>query len=123
MFLIFHLIFYLFSNLVALFVASHYVEGFIISPGFENLLLAAVVLTAINALVRPIIKFILSPIIFITLGFGVIIVNALMLYLLDKLLPSITIIGLMPLLYATLIISAVNLVVNFSAKSIGGGKS
>jgi len=115
---IIQLIFYLFSNVIALLVATHFVEGFVIETGFNNLLLAAIVLTFINALIRPVIKLILTPIIFLTFGLGVIIVNTLMLYLLDKLLPSITITGILPLFYATLIISVVNLVVNFSAKRI-----
>ncbi|MFH1346829.1 MAG: phage holin family protein [Spirochaetota bacterium] len=115
---IIQLIFYLFSNVVALLAATYFIEGFVIESGFNNLLLAAVVLTFINALIRPIIKLILTPIIFLTFGLGVIIVNTLMLYLLDKLLPSITITGILPLFYATLIISVVNLIVNFSAKKI-----
>lgn len=117
---IIHLIFYLFSNVIALLVAMRFVEGFVVDPGFNNLLLAALVLTFINAIIRPIIKLIFTPIIFLTFGLGVLIVNTLMLYLLDKLLPSITITGILPLFYATLIISAVNLVVNFSAKRIAG---
>ncbi len=117
---IIQLIFYLFSNVVALLVATHFVSGFVVEAGLNNLLLAAVVLTFINALIRPIIKLIFTPIIFLTFGLGVIIVNTLMLYLLDKLLPSITITGMLSLFYATLIISAVNLVVNFSAKRIAG---
>jgi len=118
--LIIQLIFYLFSNVIALLIAAHFVDGFTIETGFNNLLLAAIVLTFINVLIKPIIKLIFTPIIFLTFGLGVIIVNTLMLYLLDKLLPSITITGILPLFYATLIISAVNLVVNFSAKRIAG---
>ncbi|MFA5098841.1 MAG: phage holin family protein [Candidatus Paceibacterota bacterium] len=117
---IIQLIFYLFSNVVALMAAAHFINGFTIEPGLNNLLLAAVVLTFINAIIRPIIKLIFTPIIFLTFGLGVLVVNTLMLYLLDKLLPSITITGILPLFYATLIISVVNLVVNFSAKRIAG---
>ena len=117
---IIQLIFYLFSNVVALMAASHFIDNFVIEPGLNNLLLAAVILTFINALIKPIIKLIFTPIILLTFGLGVLIVNTLMLYLLDKLLPSITITGILPLFYATLIISAVNLVVNFIAKRLKG---
>ncbi|NCN94980.1 phage holin family protein [Candidatus Wolfebacteria bacterium] len=115
---IIQLIFYLFSNVIALLAATHFVSGFVIEAGFNNLFLAAIVLTFINALIRPVIKLIFTPIIFLTFGLGVIIVNTLMLYLLDKFLPSITITGILPLFYATLIISVVNLMVNFLAKRI-----
>jgi uncharacterized membrane protein YvlD (DUF360 family) len=58
----------------------------------------------------------LGPIIIITLGLGIIIINAIILYLLDYFLVQITISGLYPLIYATLIISVINLVFHFSAK-------
>jgi len=45
-------------------------------------------------------------------------INAFMLYLLDKFLTNITITGMIPLVYATLIISLVNIVINFSAKRL-----
>ncbi len=112
------LIFYFLSNILALLVATYFIEGFILEPGLNSLVLTAVALTLINTLIRPIIKLILTPIILFTFGLGVIIVNTLMLYLLDKLLPNITITGVLPLFYATLIISVVNLVVNFSARKI-----
>lgn len=112
------LIFYFFSNLIALFAAVYFVKGFEIGPGFNNFLLVAAVLTLINVFFRPILKLILTPVIVLTFGLGIFLVNALMLYLLDKLLINITITGTVPLIYTTLIISLVNLIINFSAKRI-----
>lgn len=112
------LIFYFFSNLIALFAVVYFIKGFEVSPGFNNFLLVAAVLTLINVFFRPILKLILTPVIVLTFGLGIFLVNALMLYLLDKLLINITITGIVPLIYATLIISLVNLIINFSAKKI-----
>ncbi len=112
------LIFYFFSNLIALMVANHFVEGFEIGPGFNSFLLVTAVLTLINVFFRPIIKLILTPVIVLTLGLGILLVNALIIYFLDKLLVDITIMGTLPLIYATLIVSLVSFVINFSAKSI-----
>lgn len=111
-----HLVFSLFSNFVALLAAVYFIPGFDIIPGFTNFLLAALVLTLINAFIRPILKLLFTPIIFLTFGLGTLIINALMLLLLDKLLTNITITGTLSLVYATLIITAVNLVINFTAK-------
>jgi len=111
-----HLFFSLFSNFVALLAAVYFIPGFQIIPGFTNFLFAAAVLTLINAFIRPILKLLFTPIIFLTFGLGTLIINGLMLLLLDKLLTNITIIGILPLIYATLIITAVNLVINFTAK-------
>jgi len=112
------LFFYFFSNLIALFAVVYFIEGFEVSPGFNNFLLVAAVLTLINVFFRPILKLILTPVIVLTFGLGIFLVNALILYLLDKLLINITITGTVPLIYATLIISLINLVINFSARKI-----
>jgi putative membrane protein len=112
------LIFYFFSNLIALFTAAYFVKGFEINPGFNNFLLVAAVLTLINLIFRPILKLIFTPVIILTFGLGTFLVNALVLYFLDKLLININITGTISLIYATLIISLVNFIVSFSAKRI-----
>lgn len=112
------LILSLFSNLIALWVAVYFIKGFEITPGFTNFFLVAGVFTFLNIFIRPILKLILSPVIVLTLGLAIFLINALMLYLLDKLLINITIAGMVPLIYATLIISLVNIVINFSAKRL-----
>ncbi|KKS82785.1 MAG: hypothetical protein UV58_C0005G0039 [Candidatus Wolfebacteria bacterium GW2011_GWC1_43_10] len=114
--LIFKLIFLLASNAIALAIADYFVSGFDIQPTWQAYLEVIAVFTLINLLVRPILKLVLSPIIFITLGLGVIIVNALVLYALDWLVTGVTIAGLYPLVYATLIISIANFAFHFSAK-------
>lgn len=110
------LILFFFSNLIALLAAFYFVEGFKIGPGFSDFLLVAGVFTLINVFIRPILKLILSPIIIITFGLGIFLVNVLTLYLLDFLLVNVSIAGLKPLVYATLIISLVNIVIGISAK-------
>ena len=112
------LIFSFFSNIIALWVVSYFVAGFEINSDLKSFLLVAAVLTILNAFLRPVLKLILSPVIVLTLGLGIILVNALILYILDFLLAEITISGLLPLLYATLIISVFNLLFHFSSKSL-----
>ncbi len=112
------LFFSLISNLVALWVTVYFISGFEISPGFQNLLFVAAILTLINIFAKPLLKFILSPVVVLTLGFATFLINAFILYLLDKFLINITITGIVPLIYATIIISLVNIVINFSAKQL-----
>ncbi|KKU35544.1 MAG: putative membrane protein, partial [Candidatus Wolfebacteria bacterium GW2011_GWC2_46_275] len=117
-------LFSIFSNLLAFLIAIKFVEGFTIADGSTTLfgisvpvLVAVVALfTVINLFIRPIIKLILSPIIILTFGLGILVVNALMLYLLDYFSKNVTIQGLEPLAYATLIISVVNLIIGVSAR-------
>ena len=107
----------LFGNALGLWLAGKYITG-VETPidlttieSLRELLIASAALTAINLTLRPMLKLILSPLIILTLGLGLILINASTLFLLDYLMTSVTIGGLLPLLYATLLISAVNLIV------------
>ena len=111
------LLFYFFSNLLALAAAAYFVPGFSISATVESFLLVAAVFTLINAFIRPFLKLFFTPIIVLTFGLGIILVNALTLYLLDVFLADVNIAGLVPLLYATLIVGAVNLIVSIAARA------
>jgi len=111
-----NLIFSYFSNLIALILAGNFIANFIVTSDFRNLLLAAATFTLINWFIRPLLKMILSPIIFLTLGLFTLVINAGMLYLLDILSVNVSIIGTEPLIYGTLLITGVNILLHFSAK-------
>lgn len=113
---LYRFLFSLFSNLVAFIIAERYITGFIITGDLRQLLFAVAIFTVINTFIRPVLKLIFGPIIILTFGLGILIINAFMLYLLDKFSENVTIQGLEPLAYATLIISVVNLIVGVSAR-------
>lgn len=112
------LIFSVFSNVIAIFAADYLVAGFVFVGTFIDLIAVALILTAINVLVRPILKLFLGPLIILTLGLFIIVINALTLYLLDIVSASLTIQGYLPLLIATLIVGVINAAIHLSAKSI-----
>ncbi len=109
------------TNLVGLFLAAYFVKGFYINPDIINYLKLGVIFTALNIFIRPILRLVMTPIVILTLGLGIIVVNAIILYLLYKIYPSglsidMVTAGLYPLVYATLIVSAVHFVINFASK-------
>ena len=112
------LIFSFFSNLVALGAAVYFIPGFSITPNLVNFLGVAGIFTLINIFIKPLLKLVLTPIVIITFGLGIIFANMLALYLLDFLSVNITIEGLHALLYSSLIIGSINLLINFSAKRL-----
>jgi putative membrane protein len=116
--IIFRLAFLFLSNLIALWIAVYFIEGFEIIPGLNNFFVVAGIFTFLNVFIRPILKLILTPVIILTLGFAIFLINAFILCLLDKLLINITISGTLPLIYATLIISLVNVIMNSLGKGI-----
>jgi len=68
-------------NGVALYVAAELVPGIHADGGWQVLLFMALIFGLVNALVRPILKFLTCPLIMLTLGLFTLVVNALMLML------------------------------------------
>ncbi len=113
-----HFILTFFSNLIALWLAANFIPGFVVSADIIRFLIAAVLFALINILIKPILTTVLSPFIFLTLGLLSLAINAGMLYLLDLLSENVTITSIESLVYATLLVSIINLLVGFSAKLI-----
>src|ERR1044072_4293154 len=104
-------------NLLALVAADHFVQGFWLSGDWKTLAIVGLIFTAVNWLLKPILKLILGPIIILTLGLGALLVNAFLLKLLDFLSPALSIQGLVALLWATIIVSAINVVFHFATRT------
>ena len=111
------------GNGLALWLAWLYVPGFELNTAnWIQFALVALVLALLNGLLKPILTLVLGPIIVITLGIGILVVNALILWILPLLLNyvdflrgSIIIQDIPALIYATLIISVVNFVIHLIA--------
>lgn len=110
------------GNALALWLANHWVSGFILTANFLQLIVIGLILAVLNFLLKPLLSLVLGPIILITLGLGVIIVNAIILFLLpylanhlDFLRGSITIQSIPALFLATIIVSVVNFVIHIIA--------
>ena len=99
------------ANGVGIYVASRIISGFSFTGGYLSLLVAAVVFALLNLLLRPILRFVTSPIIFITFGLFMIVVNMAILWVLDLFIPSLVILNLTALFWATLLIGIINLLI------------
>ncbi len=107
------------GNSAALYVATYFLApAFNISGGAKEYLLAGILLGVLNTIVRPALKLVLSPIIVVTLGLFIIVINALMLYVVDYVFAFVAINNLTTLVWATLIVSVVNMIVASFTKSI-----
>jgi putative membrane protein len=106
------------TNVVAILIANRYLPGFEVKESLEALFSLAGALALINVFLKPLIKFFLSPFIFITFGVLSFFINAGLLYLLDFLSNDIKINSLSDLLIATIIFSVISLLIGFSARSV-----
>ncbi|MFH0890890.1 MAG: phage holin family protein [Candidatus Liptonbacteria bacterium] len=95
-------------NLIAILAANQWISGFRVSGGFEEWLMAAGILTLLNFLVKPVLKLVLGPIIVLTLGLGLVLVNMVVIYLLDRFSQDISIETVLALLYGSILIGALN---------------
>lgn len=104
------------GNALGLLLAARFLPDFEITRSWPELGTVTLLLMAGNIFLKPFLKLIFTPLIFLTLGLFTIVINAAILYLIDFSSVYITISGLLALLYGTIIISAANLVVHWSVK-------
>lgn len=97
------------SNIVALFVASVVIPGIDYGSSFWVLVVAGLVFALVNFVVRPIVILLTLPAVILTLGIALLLINALMLYLTDKIVPSFEIGGFWSAVGGALIVWLVNM--------------
>jgi putative membrane protein len=125
---IFRVILTIAGNAFALWVANRFVPGFVLNvnvftwTGAIQITIIALILALLNWILKPILTLLLGPIIILTLGLGLIVVNALILFLLPILANhidfsrgSITIQTIPALVLATLVVSIINFVIHLIA--------
>ncbi len=104
------------SNTVALYAADWLVAGFAVRGTWHEYVLAGAVLGLLNLFVKPILKVISLPLIVLTLGLFTLVINAILLWAVAALFPGIiAITSIMALAWATLVLTAVNLLISHTS--------
>lgn len=96
------------GNIAALFVAAALLDGISYGDGWWALVLAALVFSLVNAVVRPIVFILSLPLIVLTLGIALFFVNLLMLYVTSWIVSDFKIDGFWSAVGATIIVWLVN---------------
>jgi putative membrane protein len=105
------------ASAVALWVADAVLAGFSVSDGIRGYLVAGLVLGALNTFIRPLLKLLALPLIFATLGLFTLVINAAILWFVAQSVDAVTLSGFFTLLWATLIVSVINMVFDSTTKS------
>ncbi|MDP3792955.1 MAG: phage holin family protein [bacterium] len=105
------------GNSVALYAASWFVAGFSFTGGIKEYAIAGAVLGLLNMTIRPILKFISTPFIILTFGLFTLVINALLLWLVDYIFDFIIISDIVTLVWATIIVSIVNMITSALIKT------
>ena len=96
------------SNVAALFVATWILSGVSYGDQWWTLLIAAAVFTLVNAFVKPLVTILSIPFIVVTLGIFYFLINVLMLYVTDWLVPDFELRTFWWAALAAVIVSVVN---------------
>ncbi len=108
------------GNIAALWVAAELLDGVSYGGDVERLLLAALVLTIANWLVRPVLTVLALPVIILTLGLALFFMSLAMLLLTAWLVDGLRIDGFWTAVGATIIVWAVNAAVQAVAPKRSG---
>ncbi|HVJ58534.1 MAG TPA: phage holin family protein [Terrimicrobiaceae bacterium] len=92
---------------VAVLVAAHVIPG-VSYEGWGTLLGASLLLGIINAFVRPILLLLSLPWIILTMGLFIFVINALLLLLVSKIIPSFQVSGFWSAFFGAIVISLVS---------------
>lgn len=109
------------ASAVALIVVTKVIDGFHVN-GFQNALIAAVVIGFINATLGNVIKFFTFPFRILTLGILSLVINAAMLMLADYFLDGLRIDGFVPAFLGSILLSVVSTVLRWMIPDGSKGK-
>jgi putative membrane protein len=98
---------------ISVWVATRLVHG-VHFDHTQDLLIAALVLGVLNAFVKPLLRLISLPFIILTFGFFLLVINALLLLLTDKLVQGFHVDGFWPAVWASLVVSLVSMFLGYS---------
>lgn len=95
-------------NIIVLYFITRYFPGFLLSGGIPTLFIGALVLTVLNVFVRPILRLIATPLVWITFGLFNILIHIFILWLADSVLTQIQVADLYTLFWASIVLAVAN---------------
>lgn len=103
-------------NGLAVFITSYILQAGVRVDGFVTALIVAVVLALVNTFIKPIIHIFALPLTVVTLGLFSIVINALMILLVDAIIPGFEVSGFLWALIFSFILSLINSVLGSFTK-------
>ncbi len=99
-------------------IATHVVTG-IHCDNFSSLVWAVLLLSFFNAILRPVLVLFTLPFILVTMGLGIVVINAFLFLFVGRLVDGFTVAGFWPALWGSLVLSLTNMVLNGVMRSPG----
>ena len=99
-------------------IATHVVTG-IHCDNLSSLVWAVLLLSFFNAILRPVLVLFTLPFILVTMGLGIVVINAFLFLFVGRLVDGFTVAGFWPALWGSLVLSLTNMVLNGVMRSPG----
>ncbi len=115
--MIIRFLFRIVANGLAILAAARFVPGVVYSYEPLSLIKIALILALVNALLKPILKIIFSPLILITLGLFTIIINVFLIWLAAYFAPELSINGFSAYFLLMIIVSFFNFIISAIARN------
>ncbi len=106
--LLFKFIFQIIANAIAIAIAAYFIPQITFIGDLRDYLIVGGILAVANLLIRPILKIVSAPLIFITAGLFMIVINGIILFGVDWFIEELTITGIWGYVWGILIISILN---------------
>ncbi len=101
------------SGIFGLWAATMFIAGVEFTGSWKILLFAGFLLGLINFFVKPILKLVTLPLRILTLGLVGLIINMAMIWVIDIFFVELVIVGILPLVWTTLIVSGLSIILSF----------
>jgi len=97
--------------MIGVFLASQVISGIHYETA-GALVAVVIILSFLNVMLRPILILFALPFVILTMGFGILVINALLFLLVDKLVPGFSVDGFWSAFWGALLVSIVGFIVN-----------
>lgn len=104
------------ANALAIFVAAYFVPQIIFNGDIVDYLIVGLILAVANTIIKPILKIISAPLIFITLGLFIIVINGIILFGVDWFIKELIINSFWGYFWGVIILSLINALLAGSIK-------
>lgn len=99
------------SSIAGLYLAIHFIPGVSFDGNLWEILLFGSILGLVNSFLKPVLKVLTLPLNFVTLGLFGLILNLFLVWLVIDVLSTISLSGLFPLIFTTLVIWGIHLII------------
>lgn len=104
------------ANAVGILIAAYFVSGIIFKGDIIDLVITGLILAVANSIIKPILKFISGPLIVLTMGLFMVIINIILLWAVAWLIPELTIVGFWSYFWGVIILAILNAITHTTMK-------